>query len=174
METKSKKHKLSSLSIPSNSYSDGLLLFESTKKWTLSSNEIMDLDENYRDVTLWKFKRNSICELVMSGISPKRCHTDYISILLQFLPEDQKFFSREVLACDTIINDDQYFLDQYLFEVDSVSYLWTFSVRFETRTHKFCAFSKYGIQRDERMDKNEVLSFLKTVIFDLTPFIKEQ
>lgn len=118
METKSKKHKLSSLSIPSNSYSDGLLLFESTKKWTLSSNEIMDLDENYRDVTLWKFKRNSICELVMSGISPKRCHTDYISILLQFLPEDQKFFSREVLACDTIINDDQYFLDQYLFEVD--------------------------------------------------------
>ena len=98
----------------------------------------------------------------------------YMFILLQSLPEEQKYFSGEIIACDTIINDDQYYLDQYQYVADSISYLWTFSVRFDAETHKFCALSKYGIQRDERMDKDEVLSFLKSVVFDLTPFIKEQ
>ena len=110
----------------------------------------------------------------MSGVSPKRRHSDYMSILLQSLPEEQKYFSGEVIAFDTIINDDQYYLDQYQYVADSISYLWTFSVRFDAETHKFCALSKYGIQRDERMDKDEVLFFLKSVVFDLTPFLKEQ
>ena len=142
MENKSKKHELSSLSIPSNSYSDGLLLFESTSKWSHSTKEIMDMEDMPQDVTLWELASDSICELV--------------------------------IACDTIINDNQYYLDQYQYVADSISYLWTFSVRFDAETHKFCALSKYGIQRDERMDKDEVLSFLKSVVFDLTPFIKEQ
>ena len=46
MENKSKKHELSSLSIPSNSYSDGLLLFESTNKWSHSTKEIMDMEKS--------------------------------------------------------------------------------------------------------------------------------
>jgi hypothetical protein len=174
MENKSKKHELSSLSIPSNSYSDGLLLFESTNKWSNSTKEIMDMEDMPQEVTLWELASDSICELVMSGVSPKRRHSDYMSILLQSLPEEQKYFSGEVIACDTIINDDQYYLDQYQYVADSISYLWTFSASFDSETHKFCALSKYGIQRDERMDKDEVLSFLKSVVFDLTPFIKEQ
>ena len=136
--------------------------------------EIMDMEDMPQEVTLWELASDSICELVMSGVSPKRRHSDYMSILLQSLPEEQKYFSGEVIAFDTIINDDQYYLDQYQYVADSISYLWTFSVRFDAETHKFCALSKYGIQRDERMDKDEVLSFLKSVVFDLTPFIKEQ
>ena len=174
MENKSKKHEFSSLSIPPNSYSDGLLLFESTNKWSHSTKEIMDIEDMPQDVTLWELASDSICEMVMSGVSPKRRHSDYMSILLQSLPEEQKYFSGEVIAFDTIINDDQYYLDQYQYVADSISYLWTFSVRFDAETHKFCALSKYGIQRDERMDKDEVLSFLKSMVFDLTPFIKEQ
>ncbi|UKK73456.1 hypothetical protein L6467_13035 [Segatella bryantii] len=174
MEIKSKKQELSSLSIPSNSYSDGLLLFESTNQWSHSTKEIMDMEDMPQEVTLWELASDSICELVMSGVSPKRRHSDYMSILLQSLPEEQKYFSGEIIACDTIINDDQYYIDQYQYVADSISYLWTFSVRFDAETHKFCALSKYGKQHDERMDKDEVLSFLKSVVFDLTPFIIEQ
>ena len=134
----------------------------------------MDMEDMPQEVTLWKLASDSISELVMSGVSPKRRHSDYMSLLLQSLPEEQKYFSGEVIACDTIINDNQYYLDQYQYVADSTSYLWTFSVRFDSESHKFCTLSKYGIQRDERMDKNEVLSFLKSVVFDLTPFIKEQ
>lgn len=173
MENKSKKIELGTLSIPSDGYSDGLLLFESEIKWSQSTKELMDMEDVSQEVTLWELTGDSICELVISGVSPKRRHSDYMSILLQSLPEEQKYFSGEVMVCDTIINDDQYYLDQYQYVADSISYLWTFSARFDSETHKFCAFSKYGIQRDERVDKNEVLSFLKSVVFDLTPFIKE-
>ena len=121
MENKSKKHELSSLSIPSNSYSDGLLFFESTSKWSHSTKEIMDMEDMPQDVTLWELASDSICELVMSGVSPKRRHSDYMSILLQSLPEEQKYFSGEIIACDTIINDDQYYLDQYQYVADSIS-----------------------------------------------------
>lgn len=173
MESKSKKIELGSLSIPSDGYSDGLLLFESGNKWSQSTKELMDMEDISQEVTLWELTGDSICELVMSGVSPKRRHSDYMSILLQSLPEEQKYFSGEVTVCDTIINDDQYYLDQYQYVADSISYLWTFSARFDSETHKFCALSKYGIQRDERVDKNEVLSLLKSVVFDLTPFMKE-
>lgn len=173
MESKSKKIELGSLSIPSDGYSDGLLLFESGNKWSQSTKELMDMEDISQEVTLWELTGDSICELVMSGVSPKRRHSDYMSILLQSLPEEQKYFSGEVTVCDTVINDDQYYLDQYQYVADSISYLWTFSARFDSETHKFCALSKYGIQRDERVDKNEVLSFLKSVVFDLTPFMKE-
>lgn len=97
MENKSKKHELSSLSIPSNSYSDGLLLFESTSKWSHSTKEIMDMEDMPQDVTLWQLASDSICELVMSGVSPKRRHSDYMSILLQSLPEEQKYFRERLL-----------------------------------------------------------------------------
>ena len=173
MESKSKKIELGSLSIPSDGYSDGLLLFESGNKWSQTTKELMDMEDISQEVTLWDLTGDSICEIVMSGVSPKRRHSDYMSILLQSLPEEQKYFSGEVTVCDTIINDDQYYLDQYQYVADSISYLWTFSARFDSETHKFCALSKYGIQRDERVDKNEVLSFLKSVVFDLTPLIKE-
>ena len=173
MESKSKKIELGSLSIPSDGYSDGLLLFESGNKWSQTTKELMDMEDISQEVTLWELTGDSICEIVMSGVSPKRRHSDYMSILLQSLPEEQKYFSGEVTVCDTIINDDQYYLDQYQYVADSISYLWTFSARFDSETHKFCALSKYGIQRDERVDKNEVLSFLKSVVFDLTPLIKE-
>jgi len=173
-ENKSKKHELSFLSIPSNGHSDGLLMFESTNKWSYSTKELMDMEDMPQEVTLWELTNDSINEQVMSGLSPKRRHSDYMSILLQNLPEEQKYFSGEVFACDTIINGDQYYLDQYQYVADSISFLWTFSVRFDSESHKFCALSKYGIQRDERVDMNEVFSFLKSVSFDLTPFIKEQ
>ena len=90
MENMSKKHDLSSLSIPSNSYIDGLLFFESINKWSHSTKEIMDMEDMPQEVTLWELASDSICELVMSGVSPKRRHSDYMSILLQSLPEEQK------------------------------------------------------------------------------------
>ena len=174
MDNKSKKHELSSLSIPSNSYSDGYVLFKSNSDWIQSEKELMDVDFMAQDVISWQTTNDSISKYVLSGVSPKRRHSDFMSILLQSLPEEQKYFCGEVSTCDTIINDDQYYLDQYQYLTDSIPYLWTISVRFDSKSHKFCALSKYGIQRNERMDKDEVLSFLKSVVFDLTPFIKEQ
>ena len=116
---------------------------------------------------------DSIGKIVLSGVSLKRRHPDFMSILLQSLPEEQKYFSGEVSSCDTIINDEQYYLDQYLYITDSVPYLWTFSVRFDSKSHKFCALSNYGMLSDAQIDKNESLSFLKSVVFDITSFIKE-
>lgn len=95
-----------------------------------------------------------------------------MAILLQHLPDEQKFFIGEVMTCDTIINKDQYFIDQYLYERDSISHLWTFSVRFDSHSHKFCAYSVYGSNLKEQKEMSDILSFLNSVVFDLTQFVR--
>ena len=173
MEKQSKKINSSSLVIPKDSYCDGFVLFKSNSDWIQSEKELMDVEFMPQEVISWKPTNDSINKYVLSGVSPKRRHSDFMSILLQSLPEEQKYFCGEVSTCDTIINDDQYYLDQYQYLTDSIPYLWTFSVRFDSKSHKFCALSHYGILSDAQTDKNESLSFLKSVVFDLSPFIKE-
>lgn len=173
VEKQSKKINSSSLVIPKDSYSDGYVLFKSNSDWIQSEKELMDVEFMTQEVISWQTTNDSISKYVLSGVSPKRRHSDFMSILLQSLPEEQKYFCGEVSTCDTIINDDQYYLDQYQYLTDSIPYLWTFSVRFDSKSHKFCALSNYGIQSDAQIDKNESLSFLKSVVFDLSPFIKE-
>ena len=173
-EMRSKTIDSSSLSLPKECHSDGRVLFYSKAKWSQSEKEIMDIDDNAQKTTDWELSDDSIYKHVISGIAPKRRHSDFMTILLQNLPDEQKFFVKEVLSCDTVINDDQYFVDQYLYERDSIPYLWTFSVRFDSHSHKFCASSMYGSNLKEQKEMNEVLSFLNTVVFDLTPFVKKQ
>ena len=164
----------SSLLLPQGCYSDGRVLFNSKSKWSQSEEQYIDFDHNSQKVTAWTLHDDSISKHILSGVTPKRRHSDFMTILLQHLPEEQKYFVREVASCDTVINDDQYFVDQYMYERDSVSYLWTFSVRFDSKSHKFCASSKYGSNLKEKKEMNDVLSFLNTVVFDLTPYVKKQ
>ena len=164
----------SSLLLPQGCYSDGRVLFNSKSKWSHSEEQYIDFDHNPQKVTAWTLYDDSISKHLISGISPKRRHSDFMTILLQHIPDEQKFFVREVMSCDTIINKDQFFVDQYLYERDSISRLWTFSVRFDSHSHKFCAYSMYGINLIEQKELNNVLTFLNSVIFDLTPYIKEQ
>ena len=173
-DKKSKKIDSTSLSLPQDSYTDGCVLFKSKSKWSQSEEQIMDFDKNTQKVMVWTLNDDSIDKHIISGVTPKRRHSDFMTILLQHLPDEQKFFVKEVMSCDTVINDDQYFVDQYLYERDSISYLWTFSARFDARSHKFCASSMYGSNLKEQKEMNEVLSFLKTVVFDLTPYVKRQ
>ena len=164
----------SSLLLPQGCYSDGRIIFNSKSRWSQSEKEIMDIDNNPQKVTMWTLNDDSICEYFISGISPKRRHSDFMAILLQHLPEEQRFFVGEVLFCDTIINKDQYFFDQYLYERDSISHLWTFATRFDSRSHKYCAVSKYGNNLNDQKEMKEALSFLNNFVFDLTPYVKKQ
>ena len=171
-EMNSKTIDIKTLSLSQERYSDGRVLFYSKSKWSQSEEKIMDIDNDAQKTTAWELSDDSISKHILSGVTPKRRHSDFMTILLQHLPEEQKFFVREVASCDTVINDDQYFVDQYMYERDSIPYLWTFSVRFDSKSHKFCALSKYGSKLKEKKEMNDVLSFLNTVVFDLTPFIK--
>jgi hypothetical protein len=162
----------SSLLLPQGCYSDGRVLFHSESKWSQSEEQYVDFDNNPHKITAWVLNDDSITKHIISGISPKRRHSDFMAILLQHLPDEQKFFIGEVMTCDTIINKDQYFIDQYLYERDSISHLWTFSVRFDSRSHKFCAYSVYGSNLKEQKEMSDVLSFLNSVVFDLTQFVR--
>jgi hypothetical protein len=173
-EKRSKTVDDESLSLPLGYFSDGRIVFTSNSNWSRSEKEIMDIDDISQKATMWESREDSISKHIISGVTPKRRHSDFMTILLQHLPDEQRFFIREVSACDTVINEEQYYVDQYLYERDSISYLWTFSVRFDSHSHKFCAYSMYGINLKEKKEMNDVLSFLNSVIFDLKPYVKEQ
>ena len=160
------------LSIPTDGYSDGNILFISHDKWEKSKTKIVDIDLEEQEINVFKSTVDSTFSFVWSGNSPGSSHSDYMTILLQTRPMSDSLFVGEVCSTDTIIDKDQYFVDQYSYKKDSLTYLWTFSVRFDSNSRKYCAFSRCVPQTNENAEYKKSFSFLKSIAFDLTPYLK--
>lgn len=172
--SRSREYSTELLEIPSGSYCDGTVLFKSDSVWTKSVKSIIDLGLGENEVSLWQLEPGYSSCSVASGIAAKARHADFMSVLLQSKPLDDSLFVDEILSCDTMILGDKYYIDQYGYKADSVNCLWTFSVRFDSRSKKYCSYSNVSEDSDPRQEFTGAISFLKHIIFDLDPYLKKQ
>lgn len=164
---------VTSLSLTGDSQCDGRILFKSTSDWEKTERTFEDADQEEYDVTYWKTTNDTLYSAVWSGISQKARHFDFITLLMQSQIASDSLLVREMSACDTIIQKNQYYMSQYLYEVDSVPGIWTFGVRYDSESNKYSALSRYMKNGNAGREKGISLSFLKEIIFDLTPYKKE-
>lgn len=171
-EAKSKAINPADLSIPADAHCDGIVLFISQDNWDSIKHKMIDLDDEEQDVNVFKSANDSVFNYVWSGCSPTSSHANYMTILLQTRPMSDSLLIGEVYSTDTIVDKDYYYIDQYCYKKDSLTYLWTFSVRFDSNSRKYCAFSRCVPHANEDAEYKKSLSFLKSITFDLTPYIK--
>ena len=166
----SKTIKEETLSIPRGCYSDGLIMFKSDDSlWVKSKYEIYNIEDEGDSTTLWKLDLDSAHYLVFGATSKLSRHSDFMNILLQSRPPLDSCLEKEIVFCDTLLSNEQYYLDQYLYK-DSSNYVWTFSVRFDSMSNKYCTFSKLNRVKNPSLDLEEAIDFLKNVEFDLNPY----
>ena len=169
---RTRKIPLSELALPENSLCDGRLLFESHLEWEVSEHELMDCEAEPYDIKMYKNENDSVITSVWSGVSEKTRHSDYMSILLQAIPFEPSWQVSEGIICDTVIGEEQYYVEQYRCENDSVDFLWTFSMRFDSRSNKYCACSRQTKHSTNEEELDYGIRFLESVVFDLTPYKK--
>lgn len=175
MVRKSQPVPLSALAVPNGCYSDGTILFKSAGSWIEKTTVIENLDSKEDSVTMYRLDSDSLDCLLWGGISEKSRHCDFADLLLQLRPEKDSFLSSETNNMDTLINSDQYYLEQYVYKVDSVDKVWTFAVRFDKESYKYCAMYKYGKHsKHVQDDASNMMEFLKTIEFDLTKYLRAQ
>lgn len=162
------------LALPENSHCDGRILFESLLEWEVSDEELVGYDGEPYSVSRHRHESDSIILSVWCGVSEKARHSDYMSVLLQAIPFDISWPVEEGVISDTVIDEDQCYIEQYKCETDSVSFTWSFSVRFDSRSNKYCALSLLTKRSSLDSDFENSVRFLKSVVFDLTPYIKEK
>ena len=172
-ELNSKCLDLSTLSVPSGQLCDGRILFSSEQEWDRYSSTILNSDKEEQDVTLWELKQDSDKCHVWCGLSEKRRHSDFMTILLHSRPAPDSLFTKEIYSCDTVINNNQYFVDQYEYNPDSTKYVWTIATRFDSESNKYCAYSSFKKNMEPSQEQLVSIEFLKSVIFNLKPYIKE-
>ncbi len=159
------------LSIPCGCYSDGLIMFKSDDSlWVKSKYEIYNMEDERDSITRWKLDLDSAHYRVFGATSNLSRHSDFMNILLQSRPPLDSHLEKEIVFCDTLLSNEQYYVDQFLYK-DSSNYVWTFSVRFDSTSNKYCTFSKLNIIKNPTSDLEEAIDFLKNVEFDLNPYI---
>lgn len=162
------------LTLPQNSHCDGKILFESPIEWEMSDDEFVDFDGEPYKVSVYRYESDSIILNVWCGMSEKTRHSDYMAVLLQAIPFDISLTVSEEAICDTIIGEDQCYIEQYNCETDSFSFDWTFSVRFDSQSNKYCAYSLLKKHSSPEAEYVNSIRFLESVVFDLTPYKKER
>lgn len=162
------------LALPANSQCDGMILFESPLEWEMSNEEFEDIDREPYEVSMYRYESDSVIMNIWSGVSEKTRHSDYMTMLLQAIPFDVSWPVREVAICDTVIGEDQCYIEQYKCETDSVNFIWTFSVRYDSRSNKYCAYSLLSKRSSPDSDYRSSVGFIKSVVFDLTQYKKEK
>lgn len=171
-ENKSKVIAVEKLNIPKGRQSDGLIMFTSDSVWCETRDTILDLSGKKQPITRWNLNLDSVKHCIFGGTSNAKRHVDFMNILLQYRPSNSMSVE-EIFFCDTLINDEQYYLNQYRIRKDSVNYVWTTSFRFDSESKKYCTYQKYNKEEYAKNDLMESVLFLRDNIeFDLNQYLK--
>lgn len=164
---------IDTLKIPKGYLCDGRIMFKSDLTWKQSTMEILSVDLDTLSTTLWTNTTDSLKTCwIWGGVSEKARHSDFIKILLQSKPVADSLYIGEIASCDTTISGEQYYIEQYRYSSDSISHLWTFAVRFDSKSNKYCALSTYS-KKNAADEYNKAINTLQNVLFDLKPYIKK-
>lgn len=168
---RSKEIPVNALKIPDGCYSDGKILFKSALAWERKKTEFdLEGEKVVLDFFVHADDSAEVAYVVINGVSSTSRHRDFRKVMLAYLPYDDTIPVREGNICDTVIDGNQYYIEQYIFDLGTISALWTFSMRFDVLNFKWCALSRMTVNGPMEDEFENSIRFLKSVEFDLTSY----